>query len=94
VAFIKALRQESTLETIAKLQNEVPLSDSAAAAKFANSNPGGKFFLSHLGDAVFEGGPANWLKLRNAFGPAIDSALLGKSSAKDALNTVLTAASQ
>jgi len=94
VAFIKALRQESSLETIATLQNESPLSDSAAASKFAESNPGGKFFINNLDIAVFEGGPTNWLKLRTAFGPAIDSVLLKKSSAKDALSTVLTAASQ
>ncbi|QNE48638.1 extracellular solute-binding protein (plasmid) [Glaciihabitans sp. INWT7] len=94
VAFIKALRQESSLETIATLQNEVPLSNSDAAAKFADSNPGGKFFLNNLDISVFEGGPTNWLKLRTVFGPAIDSALLKKSSSKDALNTVLSAASQ
>jgi multiple sugar transport system substrate-binding protein len=94
VAFIKSLRQESSLETIATLQNEVPLSSSPEAAAFASSNPGGKFFLANLNIAVFEGGPTNWLKLRTSFGPAIDSALLGKSSSADALKTVLTAASQ
>lgn len=94
IAFIKALRAEPSLESIATLQNEAPMSNDPAAAKFAASNPGSKFFFNNLSIGVYEGGPTNWLKLRGAFGPAIDSALLKKNSAKNALNTVLAAASQ
>lgn len=94
MAFIKALREESALEAISKANNYIPLSSSPEAAKFAASNPASAFFYSNLPNAVFEGGPTNWLDLRGAFGPEIDSVLLGKSTSQEALDRLTQQARQ
>jgi multiple sugar transport system substrate-binding protein len=52
------------------------------------SNPLAKFTSSHLSDAICEGGPANWLDVRNIFGPTIDDVLLGEISAQDGLDKI------
>lgn len=85
LAFIEALRDQESLEDIAALSNGIPLKPGDATDEFVSTNPASVFAVANLGDSVFEGGPDNWLDVRASFGPALDEALLGRTSAEDAL---------
>ena len=66
----------------------VPAAADTAGSAVVKSNPASAFVASHLGDAQFEGGAANWLELRGAFGTSLDDAMLGKKSVQETLTSL------
>lgn len=87
-AFIEAMNTPEAQADIAALNFAVPASNDALSAPIVTSNPASTFAAENLDDAVFEGGTANWLDLRNTFGTALDEALLGDKSAQEVLTSL------
>jgi multiple sugar transport system substrate-binding protein len=87
-AFIKAMTTTNAQNASAIINNQIPASNDVPDTISSLSNPLAKFTSSHLSDAIYEGGPANWLDVRNIFGPTIDDVLLGKISAQDGLDKI------
>ncbi|NGN82801.1 extracellular solute-binding protein [Arthrobacter silviterrae] len=87
-AFIQALSTPEASNAQAKLNQKIPASNSPAAQEQAQSNPLSKFVSENLNHAVFEGGAANWLEVRNSFNSGFDEALLGKRSAEEVLTSL------
>jgi multiple sugar transport system substrate-binding protein len=84
-AFIQLLTSVDAESDIAKLNLAVPAVSAAANSAVVTSNPASQFSATHLGEAVYEGGNAGWLQARDAFGPAMDKAILGQSTPRSAL---------
>lgn len=87
-AFIQAMSSPELENEAAMINNKVPALASVPDTASSLQSPLAKFTSSHLKDAIYEGGPANWLDVRNVFGPTIDDVLLGKISAKDGLDKI------
>lgn len=85
-AFVQALTTPEASNAQARLNLKIPASNAPAAQEQAKSNPLSQFVSQNLPHAVFEGGAANWLEVRNSFNSGIDEALLGKRSAEDVLS--------
>ena len=86
--FIQQLSTPEAEADIAALNFAVPAGKDASQAAIVKSNPASTFVAANLDDAVFEGGAANWLDLRNPFGAALDDALLGKKTAQEVLKVL------
>jgi multiple sugar transport system substrate-binding protein len=84
--FITEMNKPAAVADIAKLNFAVPAAESGKDAEIVTSNPASTFAAGNLGDAVFEGGPANWLDVRGQFGTALDDVLLGKKTSQEVLD--------
>jgi len=84
--FIKDMSTPEALVDIAKLNFAVPATTEGQKSEVVTSNPASTFAAKNLGDAVFEGGPANWLDVRGQLGTALDDALLGKKTSQEVLD--------
>jgi multiple sugar transport system substrate-binding protein len=87
-SFIQSLTKPDANNAQARLNNKIPASTSTAATGQAQSNPLSKFVSANLDHAVYEGGAANWLELRNTFNSSLDEALLGKRPVQDVLSSL------
>lgn len=88
LAFIKALREDSSLKAMSELSVGIPASTSPAATAFNEQNPASEFASKNIQYAVAEGGSTNWLTVRSIFGPDLDKAILQKASPKSVLSTI------
>jgi multiple sugar transport system substrate-binding protein len=87
-AFVQAMSDPVLENEAAVLDNQIPAISSVPQDSSSLQNPLAKFTFAHLKDAIYEGGPANWLDVRAIFGPTIDDVLLGKISAQAGLDTI------
>lgn len=79
-AFIKALTSPSAINDQALLNNQIPSQSSATPQNSsALGNPLSRFVSENLSSAINEGGPTNWLDVRNNFNSDVDNVLLGKA---------------
>lgn len=85
LAMLKAFQDPSSQEAISKSDVGVPVNKEAGETDFVKSNPAGSFAWKNLEKGVFEYGGATFLDFRAKFGPALDSAILGKTSADETL---------
>lgn len=85
-AFIQALTTPEASNEQAVLNQKIPASNAPEAQKMAQSNPLSQFVSENLKHAIYEGGAANWLEVRNSFNSGIDEVLLGKKPAETVLN--------
>lgn len=77
--YFATLLQSIESETdIAVLNSAAPAAKGAEKLPIIAGNPAAKFIYANLDDAVFEGGPANWLDIRGNFGSVLDAIVLGK----------------
>ena len=81
LAFLDAFRAPSSQIAISKFDVGVPVSKDAVNSDFVTSNPAGSFASKNLEKGVFEYGGATFLDFRAKFGPALDAAILGQTSA-------------
>lgn len=86
--FIQKMATVSAEEDMGALNLSVPAAKGAATAPLVKNNPDSQFVYSHLNQCVFEGGAPDWLDARAAFGPGLDSALLGKTAIGPSLTTI------
>jgi multiple sugar transport system substrate-binding protein len=77
-SFIQSLTKPSSLDAIAKLNKKLPAYKDAANSPQAKSNPLSKFVAEGLPLAIYEGGSANWLEMRNNFDSQLTQAVLGQ----------------
>jgi multiple sugar transport system substrate-binding protein len=84
--FIQAMSTPEALGDIGKLNFAVPATTEGQDSEVVKSNPASTFAAANLDDAMFEGGPSNWLDVRGQFGTAIDDALLGKKTSQEVLD--------
>lgn len=87
-ALIQALTTPAASNEQAILNQKIPASNAPEAQEMAKSNPLSQFVSENLKYAVYEGGAANWLEVRNSFNSGIDEAILGKKSAEDVLSAL------
>ncbi len=87
-AFVQAMSDPTLENEAAVINNKIPAIASVPPDSSSLQSPLAKFTSSHLKDAIYEGGPANWLDVRNVFGPTIDDVLLGKISAQAGLDSI------
>lgn len=90
-AFIEALTTPEASNAQAALNLKIPTSNSPEAKTQADSNELSKFVTDNLQHAVFEGGAANWLEVRNSFNSGLDEVLLGKRNADEVLSSLAAA---
>jgi multiple sugar transport system substrate-binding protein len=67
-------------------RGNVPALTELLDSEYVQNTPLIQFAMENLNVARHEGGPPQWLEIRGDFTPAIESALLGKKSAKQALD--------
>lgn len=91
-AFVKQLSTPEAEADIAALNFAVPAAKAAAGSTAVPSNPASTFVATALDHAVFEGGNATWLNVRSLLDAELDKALLGKESAKAALDSLAKSA--
>ena len=87
-AFIQAMMTPEIQDTIAVINNKIPASTQVEESATSLSNPLAGFVYENLDNAIYEGGPANWLEVRSIFGPTIDEVLVGDLSAEEALERI------
>ncbi|MCU1572719.1 MAG: extracellular solute-binding protein family 1 [Micrococcaceae bacterium] len=87
-AFVEAMTKPESENDGAVIGNKIPAAKDMPATSSSLGNPLAKFASEHLTEAIYEGGPANWLSFRADFGTIIDQVLLGKISAKDGLTQI------
>jgi multiple sugar transport system substrate-binding protein len=85
LAFVKAMQDQKSQESISKLDVGVPISSTAGDSAFVKANPAGSFAWKNLDKAVFEYGGATFLDFRSKFGPSLDEVVLGRKSPQDVL---------
>ncbi|WP_181802084.1 extracellular solute-binding protein [Streptomyces shenzhenensis] len=81
--FVQVMSSLQAESDMAKLNFAVPARQGATA-----DDPAGQFALKNLQYAVFQGGSTGYLDTRIKFGPALDEIVLGKKSAKPALDAL------
>jgi multiple sugar transport system substrate-binding protein len=86
LAMVKAFQAAKSQEAISKIDVGVPVDKNAGNSAFVKSNPAGSFAWKNLDKGVFEYGGATYLDFRDKFGPALDQAILGKTSVKSTLD--------
>ncbi|WP_169925303.1 extracellular solute-binding protein [Sanguibacter antarcticus] len=67
-------------------RGNIPALDELLTSDYVTNNRFVQFAMENLDVAKHEGGPAEWLEIRGNFTPAIESALLGQTDAKSALD--------
>ena len=67
-------------------RGNIPALDELLTSDYVTENKLVQFAMENLDVANHEGGPAQWLEIRGNFKPAIESALLGEKTAKEALD--------
>lgn len=77
-AFVQSLTRPAALDAIATLGKKVPAYKDAVNSPQAKSNPLSKFVAGGLQYAIYEGGSANWLEMRNNFDAQLSQAILGQ----------------
>jgi multiple sugar transport system substrate-binding protein len=94
IAFAKFLATpEVSLQASAQRGN-VPAVKAAMESDYVKNNPFVQFAMQHMDVAHSEGGVPAWLEIRDAFKPAIEGALLGQQSPKEALDALASQAEQ
>lgn len=81
--FVQVMSSLEAESDIAKLNFAVPARQGATA-----DDPAGRFVLENLKYAAFQGGSTGYLDTRTKFGPALDEIVLGKKTAKSALDAL------
>ena len=71
---------------------DIPALKSLLTSDYVTSNKLVQFAMQNLDVAKREGGPAQWLQIRSDFAPAIQSALLGQKTPKQALDDLAATA--
>lgn len=75
-------------------RGNVPALKSLEQSDYVKGNPAVQFAMGHLDSAYSEGGVPQWLEIRGEFKAAIESALLGKKSPKQALDDLAAKATE
>ncbi|MBQ1090499.1 ABC transporter substrate-binding protein [Streptomyces sp. B93] len=84
-ALVEFLSGEEVSPQAAEQRGNIPAVLAAADSEYVKSNKLVSFAVDNLDHAFSEGGVPTWLEIREEFKPALESALLGSSSAADAL---------
>ncbi|PWE09787.1 ABC transporter substrate-binding protein [Streptomyces sp. BSE7F] len=84
-ALVEFLSGEKVSPQAAEQRGNIPAVLSAADSDYVRNNKLVSFAVDNLDHAFSEGGVPTWLEIREEFKPALESALLGKSSPADAL---------
>ncbi|MFI5593895.1 ABC transporter substrate-binding protein [Amycolatopsis sp. NPDC051758] len=84
-ALVEFLSGDKVSPQAAEQRGNIPAVLSAADSDYVKSDKLVSFAVDNLDYAFSEGGVPTWLEIREEFKPALESALLGKSSAADAL---------
>ncbi|MCI0384975.1 ABC transporter substrate-binding protein [Streptomyces sp. CNQ085] len=84
-ALVEYLSGEKVSPQAAEQRGNIPAVLSAADSEYVRSNKLISFAVDNLDHAFSEGGVPTWLEIREEFKPALESALLGKSSPADSL---------
>lgn len=75
-------------------RGNVPALTELLDSEYVQTNPLVQYAMENLEYAQREGGPPQWLEIREDFTPAIESALLGEKTAKEALDDLAASASE
>lgn len=73
-------------------RGNVPAMTELLESEYVQSNPLVQYAMENLDVAQREGGPAQWIEIREDFAPAIESALLGEKTAQEALDDLAASA--
>ncbi|MBN3928268.1 ABC transporter substrate-binding protein [Streptomyces verrucosisporus] len=84
-ALVEYLSGEKVSPQAAEQRGNIPAVLSAADSEYVRGNKLISFAVDNLDHAFSEGGVPAWLEIREEFKPALESALLGKSSPADSL---------
>ncbi len=85
-ALVKFLAGEQASLAANKQRGNVPALKSLLGSEYVKSNPAVQFAMENLDNAHSEGGVPAWLEIRGEFKAAIESVLLGKKTAQQALD--------
>jgi multiple sugar transport system substrate-binding protein len=84
-AFIEAMTTVEAMDAIGVIQGKIPARSDVPDDLPSLNNPLAQFQSDNLVNAIYEGGPANWLDIRSVFGPTIDEVILGDLPAEEGL---------
>lgn len=93
-ALVKFLSEADAALVANQQRGNVPALKSLEDSEYVKGNAAVLFAMQHLDAAFSEGGVPAWLDIRGEFKAAIESALLGKSTSKAALETLADKAEQ
>ncbi|WP_328891628.1 ABC transporter substrate-binding protein [Streptomyces sp. NBC_00316] len=91
---VEFLSGESVSPKAAEQRGNIPAVLSAADSAYVKGDKLVAFAMDNLDHAFSEGGVPSWLEIREEFKPAIESALTGKASASEALQSLADKANQ
>ncbi|MCP3801190.1 extracellular solute-binding protein [Allokutzneria sp. A3M-2-11 16] len=86
LALVKFLASADASLAASSQRGNVPAVRSLESSSYVKENAFVRFAMSNMDSAFSEGGVPGWLNIRNDFKAAIESALLGQKSPKEALD--------
>lgn len=94
IAFAKFLATPSVSLRAAEQRGNVPAAKESTSSDYVQRNKFVRFAMDNIDAAHSEGGIPAWLEIRDDFKPAIEAAMLGQKTPKQALDDLATQADQ
>jgi len=94
IAFAKFLATQDVSLQASQQRGNVPAVKAASETDYVRNNPFVQFAMQNMDAAHSEGGIPAWLEIRDDFKPAIEAALLGQQTPKEALDGLANQAEQ